>query len=178
MHVDTHEDFAIRLLSLPPKATYVGRRKARDYSLAIWLARRYGYAYPDIHRAWANRASLTEAGEGHVLEFWRDDTPEARRSCEWMRNPSSDPSFPQPIAWDTSGVPGVPGGFHPPGWHPSVRLVITPEVESKLRDLDQAVAHSLDLHWFKGIERNPAPVRPPGPVPPPPPSTIAHPEGR
>jgi hypothetical protein len=50
-------------------------------------------------------------------------------------------------------------------------------MEGELRDLDRAVAHSLDLHWFNGIERNPAPLSPASPVPPPPPSFIAYPEG-
>ena len=68
MHVDTPEEFAIRLLRLAPTATFTGRHIARDYSLAIWLARRYGYAYPDIHRAWSNTTSRTGSGRGHVLE--------------------------------------------------------------------------------------------------------------
>jgi hypothetical protein len=174
MNVDTHEQFAARLLMCAPKATYTGRHIARDYSLAIWIARRYGYAYPDVHRGWSNQSSLAGSGRGHVLEFWRDDDPAARRCAEWMRNPAVDPAFPPPLAWTTNGGPG----FHPPGWFPSVRLLITPEVEAELRGLDQAVAHTLDLHWFNGVPRDPAPLRRPGPLPPPPPDTIAYPDGR
>ncbi|WP_042412671.1 hypothetical protein [Streptacidiphilus anmyonensis] len=167
MHVDTHEEFAIRLLTLAPRANFTGRRVARDYSLAIWLARQYGYTYPDIHRPWSNQSSLTGSGRGHVLEFWRDDDPLARRRGEWMRNPNGDPSFPPPIAWTVNGGPGI----HPPGWFPSVRLLITPEIEAELRNLDQAVGRSLDLHWFNGVPGNPPPLGPSGPVPPPPPGT-------
>jgi hypothetical protein len=90
-----------------------------------------------------------------------------------MRNPNGDPSFPPPIAWHMSGGPG----FHPPGWLPPVRLLITTELEGELRALDQAVEHSLDMHWWNGVPRNPAPLRPGTPLPPPPPDTIAYPEG-
>ncbi|MEY9936228.1 hypothetical protein [Streptacidiphilus sp. MAP5-3] len=175
MRTDSHEEFAARLLACAPKATYTGRHLVRDYSLAIWIARRYGYRYPDIHRGWGNSSSLTGAGHGRVLEFWRDDDPAAQRSAAWMRNPAAAPTFPPPIAWTTTG--GF-GGFHPPGWHPAVHLLITPEVEMELRDLDRTMAYTLDMHTWNGIPRHPEPVRPPAPLPPPPPDTITYPDGQ
>ncbi|MEY9843778.1 hypothetical protein ABH940_000842 [Streptacidiphilus sp. BW17] len=170
---DSHEDFAARLLTLAPEVVYTGGHHARDYSIAIWIGRLYGYSYPDIHQAWGNSQGLI----GYKVTFTRNDDPEARRIAAWMRNPSGDPTLKPPITWRMDR--GF-SGFHPPGWHPAVRMVITREIEMELRQFDQYVTHTLDLGWFDGLPRKPQPL-PPGPIPPPPPpppppATIAYPD--
>lgn len=167
---DTHEEFAARLLTLAPEVTYTGAHHARDYSMAIWIGRLYGYNYPERHRQW-----LQDGGYGgYVVTFTRNDAPDARRRAEWMRNPNADPTLTPPITWTLNG--GL--GFHPPGWLPAVRMVITREMEMELRQFDRYVTHTLDFGWFDGLPRKPPPL-PPGviaPPPPPPPDTIAYPD--
>jgi hypothetical protein len=119
-------------------------------------------------------------GRGHALAvtlgFTRNDEPGARRRAEWMRNPAGDPENPPPVVWHLNGGPG----FHPPGWHPSVRIVITPEIEASLRYNDAQFARRLrGDSIFAADEIPPAFAKlPPLPPPPPPPSTIAFPDER
>ncbi|MEY9843774.1 hypothetical protein ABH940_000838 [Streptacidiphilus sp. BW17] len=109
-----------------------------------------------------------------LLEFTRNDEPGTRRRAEWMRNPAADPAYPPPVAWHLNGGPG----FHPPGWHPNARIIITAEVESSLRfNTEQIARKARDSGLSMPDREMPSfAVLPSLPPPPPPPSTIAYPD--
>src|SRR5581483_591015 len=81
--------------------------------IALWVGWLYGYRY--THTVWED---FSRYNNGFTMFFVRDDTPEAQRRAAWMRNPQADPAFPSPVSWRMDGG----WGFHPPGWHPQVRL--------------------------------------------------------
>ncbi|WP_370061515.1 hypothetical protein [Streptacidiphilus sp. MAP5-3] len=109
-------------------------------AFATWIASLYGYTYWRTDEIPGGRYEMP----GHDLIFVRNDDPGARRCAEWMRNPASDPTYPPPVAWHlNSGI-----GFCPPGWHPAVRLIVTPEVERFLHGEDAEFVQRLHLSWL------------------------------
>ncbi|SEK23766.1 hypothetical protein [Streptacidiphilus jiangxiensis] len=160
MHVAAAEGFATRMLSLAPTVTVVVDAAPRPCSTAVWLGRLYGYTYSGMERYLPNTFASSVAV---TLTFVRNDEPGARRRAEWMRNPAADPTYSPPVAWHVNGGPG----YRLPGWHPDVRVVITPEVEASLRYNDAEFARQLP-----GGSRLVPPAfasRPLPPLPPPPP---------
>ncbi|MEY9843773.1 hypothetical protein ABH940_000837 [Streptacidiphilus sp. BW17] len=162
------EELAAEMLRLMPSFIRPWRGNRHDYALTVWICRLYGY---DV------RVRQDDPNNGKIwldADFTRIDEPSARRRAEWMRNPAGDPSYPPPVAWHVNG--GF--GFHPPGWHPAARLVITPEVERSLVYNEEAYRQQLhnQVGGWSRPTRRPDPDLPPAPPPPPPPSTIAYPD--
>lgn len=165
------ERFAAEMLALPPRAAISVKPLPRPCSVAVWVGRMYGYTY--------NQGLDVVWNRGHayrvVLGFTRSDEPGSRRRAEWMRNPAGDPAYPPPVAWHLNG--GI--GFHPPGWHPAARLVITPEIDGTLRYNDAQFGRQLvSLGVYPaGYGAEPLVGLPPLTPPPAPPNTIAYPDG-
>ncbi|MEY9843775.1 hypothetical protein ABH940_000839 [Streptacidiphilus sp. BW17] len=134
--------FAQEMLSLAPYANCAvnGSASARSLAFAAWIGSLYGYTF--------YRADYVTGGRYDVptrdLIFSRNDDPGARRRAEWMRNPAGDPAYPPPVRWHLNG--GF--GFNPPGWHPAVRLIETPEVDSFLRSESKLFVKRLHLSWL------------------------------
>jgi hypothetical protein len=163
------EKLAAAMLTLVPTIemrTWLG--SPRDYAMAVWVGRLYGYDL-DVDFSRVVKADLSP-----TARFSRVDEPSARRHAEWMRNPAADPTYPPPVAWHLNGGPG----FHPPGWHPATRLVITTDVARSLQyNEDQFERRRRAAYGFgdRPSRRRDMDL-PPGPPPPPPPDTIAYPD--
>lgn len=165
------EEVAVEMLRLEPSFTRPWTEAPYSYAVAVWIGRLYGYdvtvrrRYPDVEERYLMLNAV----------YTRVDEPAARRRAEWMRNPAADPTYPPPVSWHLDG--GF--GFHPPGWHPAARLVITPDVERSLRYNEEQFIRQFHERYGSYLLGPRAPRReplPPSPPPPPPPDTIAYPD--